>query len=127
MFENYLKLGGNPKAFFHATCFLDRFNGHKFEMGSGKRKFVHLQGPQENGSGCNFLINDYTKPSSKKRLFSINQCTGEVVVMPSAHGGGVGDERNSRDLPKHFSNSRGSNLSPTGFFILGKEHRSKKP
>ena len=47
MFENYLKLGGNPKHFFSCNFVLDRFNGHKFEMGSGKKVCSLAKGARE--------------------------------------------------------------------------------
>ena len=125
MFQNFLKLGGDPKSFFHANCFLKKYKDRKFAM-SGSSGQLSLKSPGKEGEGCNFLINDYTKPSTTKRLFTLNRCTSEVTVMASAHGKGKGKQTNNKTDGTYFSNTPDSNASPTGFFIVGRLYDNSK-
>ena len=124
LFNNFVKLKGNPKAFFHALCFYKKHKEKMFEQNGGDLKI--------DPKNCHILINDYTKSSTQKRFYSLNICPpekggGEVLVMPSSHGGGKGNKTNDKGIARHFSDKPGTNLSPTGFLIIGQQYRGKAP
>ncbi|MCO4793401.1 MAG: murein L,D-transpeptidase catalytic domain family protein [Bacteriovoracaceae bacterium] len=121
MFENYKKMGGDPKAFAHVMCFYKKHKESKFKGGHGRGLGIKDK--------CNIIINDYNKSSKYKRLFVMNRCTGKVQAMQSSHGvgGGAGAGKNSHSTARHISNKGNTNLSPSGFFIMGGWHRTSKP
>lgn len=105
--SNFKKLGGNSKALAQALCFMNKNAGKtKFKSGAGGRISIKEK--------CKFIINDYTKPANKKRMFVVNKCTGNVDVVQVAQGkGGI-------------SNRSGSKATPSGFHVTGGTHNSKK-
>ncbi len=117
LLNNYKKLGGNPKAFYHAMCFFNKYQNTTFSSGSGAKKITNK---------CKIIINDYTKPSYEKRLFILNRCTGEVKAMQSSHGQGGkrGVALSTKAKLAETSNRVDTSASPSGFFILGDWHRS---
>ncbi len=121
LFKNYKKLGGDPKAFAHVMCFFKKHQASLFKGGHGRKLKIKEK--------CKIIINDYTKTSNKKRLFILNRCTGKVQAMQSSHGkgGGAGSGTNSTSTASYISNKPNTNLSPSGFFIMGGWHRTSKP
>jgi hypothetical protein len=66
---------------------------------------------------------DYTKPSSKPRLYIVNLKTGEVESHIAAHGKGSDPENSG--WAKHFSNALGSDASSVGFFRTAEVYHGK--
>ena len=114
LFNNYRKLRGDPKAFYHALCFYKKHINTSFKQNSRRNK-INID-----KNNCNILINDYNKPSNRKRLFSLNRCTGEVLVMPSSHGkgGGKGVGENSKEKANTFQIKKGQMLHLLVFLLL---------
>ncbi|TNE96677.1 MAG: hypothetical protein EP326_12910 [Deltaproteobacteria bacterium] len=120
LFKNYKKLGGDSKAFSHVMCFFKKHQSSSFKGGHGRKLKIKEK--------CKIIINDYTKSSSQKRLFILNRCTGKVSAMQSSHGvgGGSGSGTNSLANASYISNKPNTNLSPSGFFIMGGWHHTNK-
>ena len=105
--RNFTKLGGSSTALRQALCFMNKHKNTSFRSGAGGRISFN--------ESCKFIINDYTKASSKKRMFIVNKCTGHVEAMQVANGtGGIG------------KNASGSKGTPSGFFVTGGTHYSQK-
>jgi hypothetical protein len=121
LLKNYQKLGGDPVAFEQAMCFLKTKGKTSFKsFGEGYRNGIKIENQRY------VTIQDFTKPSSEKRLFMLDRETGKVEVLHSVHGLGVYPYTNSRELAKNFSNSSGSLKTPSGFFITGNTYNSTK-
>lgn len=120
MFENYKKMGGDPKAFAHVMCFFKKHQQSQFNAGHGGKVQIKEK--------CKIMINDYNKTSDHKRLFIMNRCTGKVTAMQSSHGrgGGNGVGANTGHKLNHLSNKYDTNASPSGFFIMGGWHHTSK-
>jgi len=126
LFNNFTKLGGDPVAFKQALCFFDENKDNKFQKKT-KGKF---KGTTQIKNKKFMVIQDFNQPSSKKRLLLLNLETNEVQAFYSAHGVGTPDRpwnpRNDSLTVKNFSNKKGSNLTPRGFFITGERSPSSK-
>ncbi len=121
LLKNYKKLGGDPVAFEQAMCFLKTNGKTSFKsFGEGYRNGIKIENQRY------VTIQDFTKPSSEKRLFMLDRETGNVEVIHSGHGLGAYPYPNSRELAKSFGNSSGSFKTPSGFFITGNTYNSKK-
>jgi hypothetical protein len=62
-------------------------------------------------------IVDFTKPSSKKRMYQIHMASGSVDTYFSAHGVNSGG-----DYPTKFSNVEGSKKSSIGIYVTGDQY-----
>ena len=66
-------------------------------------------------------IIDYTKPSTKKRLYVINLAQKELLYTSYvAHG-----KNSGKNYAKHFSNQPGSKKSCLGFFVTAETYYGK--
>lgn len=124
LFKNFKKLGGDPIAFKQALCFFDENKDQKFQKKIGGK----YKGSTQINNKKYMVIQDFNQPSSKKRLLLLNLETNEVQAFYSAHGMGTPDRpwnpKNDSLTVKNFSNKRGSNLTPRGFFITGERQAS---
>jgi hypothetical protein len=66
---------------------------------------------------------DYTKPSSKPRLYLMNLKTGKIESHVAAHG--KGSDPQNTGMAKHFSNALSSNASSVGFFRTAEVYKGK--
>jgi hypothetical protein len=121
LFERYKKLGGDPDAFQQAMCFLKSNEKTSFRTSATDyRNGIKIENQRY------VTIMDLTKPSSQKRLFILDRQTGEVEVLQAGHGMGTSQKGNDSVWARNFSNSNGSNLTPSGFFITGNTYNSDK-
>ena len=112
--KNFEKLGGDPLSLKQAKCFLEKNKNTKFK----KKINGKYSSSTEIKNQDYMVIQDFNQPSSKKRLFLLNLKTGHVKTFFSAHGMGTKDGiKNSALKAEHFSNEKGSNLTPRGFMV----------
>jgi len=121
LLNNFRRLGGDPIAFEQAMCFLRTHGNTRFRTSAdGYNSGIRIEQQRY------VTINDLNKPSNQKRLFILDRQTGEVRAYHSGHGSGTGNNRNSHEVIRHFSNTNGSNTNPRGFFITGNTYRSNQ-
>ncbi len=122
LMSNYTKLGGDPVALEQALCFANKYKRTKFKTsGEGYSNGIGIDNQRY------ITINDLNKSSNEKRLFILDTQTGQVSVYQSGHGSGTkGGKSNSKERSTHFSNTDGTSLTPSGFFITGNKYTSTK-
>lgn len=68
-------------------------------------------------------IIDFSKHSSKKRLFVVDMNSGKVDAHYTAHGSG--SDRNHDGIAEKFSNTPNSKMSSLGFYKTAETYRGK--
>lgn len=66
---------------------------------------------------------DFSRHSSKKRLFIVDMASGSVRASVVAHGSG--SDPNHTGTPTRFSNTNGSNMSSLGYYITAETYSGK--
>lgn len=134
LLKNFIKLGGDRKAFDQITCFYNKYSGAKFSDIRGENAISSSELRFKNKRYI--TIADFTKPASQVRLFVLDLATNEVKAYFTSHGIGVrgGDvtlfpldklteeKKKSLQYPTLISSRPGSSATPRGVFMLGKTY-----
>ena len=112
--DQFRRLGGDPKSLYQAVYFLHQFGGREFfyhrDWTVRLRKLPSV-----------FVIQDLNITTDELRLFAINLRLGTVDAFFSTHGTGKGLMKNTYKKASFFSNQPQSNLTPTGFHLIGEK------
>ena len=134
--REFLKLGGNSKAFAHLNCFVKNFARDQFQLKSSNRPQRCNSIDSSNGNieieNTEYaVIVDYTQPSNERRMYILNLKNRNEPLIETyyvSHGRFGSTPYNNQTLSRgknsvldieYFSNVLGSNASSTGFYITG--------
>lgn len=123
LYENFMKVGGDPTALKQALCFRNRYAETKFRA---KGDPAHSGGIKMSNERY-ITINDLNKRSDYARLYVLDMETGKVEAYFSGHGegGSAGTPPNNPYRSEYYSNTSGSKATPRGFFITGDTYVGK--
>lgn len=123
LYENFMKVGGDPLALRQALCFKNRFGSSTFKS---KGDPAHSGGIRASNQRY-ITINDLNKRSDVARMYVLDMETGKVEAYFSAHGeaGSAGTPANNPYRSEYYSNTSGSKATPRGFFVTGDTYVGK--
>jgi|GEM_PF-3854986 len=109
MYSTFAGKGVPPLALKRALKFMDLNFGKTIRVrGAGGYVLKKI------GNDRHLVIVDFSKPSSRRRLYLLDLKTGTVGSSYVAHGKGSGD-----NIPVKFSNKNESKMSSLGFYVTG--------